>query len=89
MKWIKNHFKYTVHNIIGHPLSEITHLLGLARISDWIHEKSFPRGENSERDHEKLIAEFLRTSSIEYEKEFGDDDSYVRAALNLANQLHL
>ena len=42
-KTMKGHFRWTVHNIIGHPLSEIAHLFGLQRLSDWIHERTIPR----------------------------------------------
>jgi len=42
-KTMKGHFRWTVHNLIGHPLSEIAHLFGLQRLSDWIHERTIPR----------------------------------------------
>jgi len=42
-KTMKGHFRWTVHNIIGHPLSEIAHLFGIQRLSDWIHERTIPR----------------------------------------------
>lgn len=39
----KEHFKWSVHNIIAHPLSEIFWLLGFKRMSDWLHEISIPK----------------------------------------------
>ena len=37
-------FRYSLHNIIGHPLMEIFHLLGLKRLSSWIHDSTLPVG---------------------------------------------
>jgi len=39
---LNKHFAWTFHNLIAHPLSEIVHLVGLSRLSDWIHEASMP-----------------------------------------------
>jgi hypothetical protein len=39
-------FKWTIHNIVAHLLSEIFYLLGLQNISDIIHDSTIP-------DHEK------------------------------------
>ena len=36
-------FKYTVHNIVGHPLMEIFNLLGLKKAGSWIHDKTLPK----------------------------------------------
>ena len=35
-------FKYTLHNIIGHPMMEIFHLLGLEKAASWIHDATLP-----------------------------------------------
>ena len=33
---------WTFHNLIGHPLSEVAHLLGLQKLSNWIHDVTVP-----------------------------------------------
>ena len=38
----RRHFAWSVHNILSHPLSEIAWLLGLRRLSDWLHDASIP-----------------------------------------------
>ncbi len=35
-------FAWTLHNLVGHPVSEILYLLGFRRASDWIHESTIP-----------------------------------------------
>jgi hypothetical protein len=40
----KNHFRWSFHNLIAHPLSEIVWLLGFKKLSDKIHNKSIPNG---------------------------------------------
>lgn len=35
------YWKYTLHNLIGHPLSEVLHLLGLQKPSDYVHDVLF------------------------------------------------
>lgn len=39
--------KYTLHNLIGHPLSEIANLIGFDNLSRWIHDSTLPK-ENEE-----------------------------------------
>lgn len=50
MKTIINKFpdrlKWTIHNLIAHPLSEIFYLVGLYKLSDLIHDSTIP-------DHEE------------------------------------
>ena len=38
-------FKWSLHNIVAHPLSELMHLAGFARASDWIHDATVPEHE--------------------------------------------
>jgi len=38
MNRIKTHFLFSLHNLVGHPLMEVFHLLGLERASKWIHD---------------------------------------------------
>jgi len=35
-------FQWTVHNIVGHPLSELLYQFGLTDMSDTIHEATVP-----------------------------------------------
>lgn len=37
-----NHFKWTFHNLIAHPLSEILHIFGMTRIGNSLHDWSIP-----------------------------------------------
>jgi len=41
----KEHFKWSFHNLIAHPLSEIAYLVGLKKLSDSIHDNSIPKHE--------------------------------------------
>jgi len=36
------HFEYALHNLIGHPVYEILHLIGLEKAADWVHESTLP-----------------------------------------------
>jgi len=38
-------FRYTIHNMLGHPLMEIFYLLGMKQQAEWIHDSTLPRGE--------------------------------------------
>jgi hypothetical protein len=38
-------FRYTVHNLVGHPVSEILRLLGFRRASTWAHNITLPAHE--------------------------------------------
>ena len=43
-------FRWSFHNLIAHPLSEIAHLAGFGRLSDWIHDSTVPEdGEGTGR----------------------------------------
>ena len=35
-------FKWTLHNVVAHPLSELVHLIGFKRASGWIHDVTLP-----------------------------------------------
>lgn len=39
----REHFKWSFHNLIGHPLSEVAYLVGLKRLSHWIHNQTIPK----------------------------------------------
>lgn len=38
-------FRYTIHNVVGHPLMEIFYLLGLQAQAEWIHDVTLPKRE--------------------------------------------
>ena len=42
------YFKYTLHNIFAHPLSEIFHLLGFSKLSAKIHDETLPLDHDEE-----------------------------------------
>lgn len=47
------HFRWTFHNLIGHPLSEIIYLIGFKNLSEKIHNNTIPKqvkifGENND-----------------------------------------
>lgn len=37
------HFRWTFHNIIGHPLSEIVYIFGFKNLSNKIHNQTIPK----------------------------------------------
>ena len=43
-------FKWSIHNIIAHPLSEIVNLIGLTKLSNWIHNATLPELVEDESD---------------------------------------
>jgi hypothetical protein len=36
-------FKWTFHNLVAHPLSEVAWLFGMTKLSNWIHDASIPK----------------------------------------------
>lgn len=38
----KEHFKWSIHNLFAHPLSEIAYLLRMEKLSNWLHDSSVP-----------------------------------------------
>ena len=44
-------FKYTIHNVIGHPLMELFHLVGLERLASWIHDITLPSSWEEDYDN--------------------------------------
>ena len=40
---LRQHFRWTFHNIVAHPLSEIAHLLGASSLSTTIHDSTLPK----------------------------------------------
>jgi hypothetical protein len=48
LAWLPTHLQWAPHNILAHPLSELLHLVGLSRLSSWVHDVTIPhraRGE--------------------------------------------
>ena len=37
-----DHFRWSIHNLLAHPLSEIAWIFGFRKASDWLHDKSIP-----------------------------------------------
>ena len=40
---VRQHFRWTFHNLIAHPLSEIFHLFGASDLSNKIHDSTLPK----------------------------------------------
>ena len=38
------HFQWTIHNLVGHPVSECLHLVGLDKASKFVHDRTAPNG---------------------------------------------
>lgn len=38
-------FKWSLHNLVAHPLSEFMYLIGLEQASNWIHDATIPEHE--------------------------------------------
>jgi len=49
------HLRYTFHNLVGHPVMEILHMVGLKRWGVWVHEHTLPK---SERGYGQLARNF-------------------------------
>lgn len=47
-------FRYTVHNLVAHPLMEVLHLVGLSDLGDKIHDATLPwdHGESHNENNE-------------------------------------
>ena len=35
-------FKWTLHNVFAHPLSEVLHQVGLESAGNWVHDATIP-----------------------------------------------
>jgi hypothetical protein len=35
-------FSWSLHNFVAHPVSELLYLIGLERMSNWIHDVTVP-----------------------------------------------
>ena len=40
-------FKWTAHNIVAHPLSEVLFQLGCREAAEWVHDIPAPEGEDT------------------------------------------
>ena len=40
----REHFRWSIHNLLAHPASELAWLCGCKRLSDWLHHASLPNG---------------------------------------------
>lgn len=50
-------FRYTIHNVIGHPLMEIFSLLGMHRRATWIHDITLPSNWRQDYDNSWDVGE--------------------------------
>ena len=50
-------FRYTIHNIVGHPLMEIFYLLGMRRTAEWIHDSTLPKSWREDYDNSWDVGE--------------------------------
>ena len=41
-------FQWSLHNLVGHPLSEVCFQLGLEDLSAWFHDRTMPYGVGDE-----------------------------------------
>lgn len=46
------YFKYSIHNLIAHPLMEILHLIGLTEWGDKVHDWTLPSSHSQEEENE-------------------------------------
>ena len=47
-------FKWTLHNTVAHPLSELLYLVGLKDFGNWVHDITIPRRKpNTKKDSKK------------------------------------
>jgi hypothetical protein len=44
-----NLFKYTLHNLVGHPLMELCHLIGFNNLAETIHYATLPVSEQNKK----------------------------------------
>jgi hypothetical protein len=50
-------FKWTFHNVVAHPLSEVLFLVGATDLSKRVHDGSVPKDTTEDLDNEKLQAD--------------------------------
>ena len=43
-----NRFKYTIHNLVAHPMMEILYLLGFEELGNKIHDYTLPKTHNED-----------------------------------------
>ena len=48
LAWLPTHLQWAPHNLLAHPLSELLHLVGLSRLSSWVHDVTIPPRERGE-----------------------------------------
>ena len=45
------HFKYTLHNLVAHPLMEILHLCGWTELGNKIHDMTLPKERDTDENN--------------------------------------
>ena len=43
-------FRWTLHNVVGHPAAEVLKQVGLVRAADWIHDGTAPEAPSAPED---------------------------------------
>lgn len=38
----RGHLRWTLHNLLGHPIAELLHLVGLPTWGWWVHDRTLP-----------------------------------------------
>lgn len=44
-------FKYSIHNLLGHPIMEIFNILGFKKLSIWVHDITLPSDWQTDYDN--------------------------------------
>ena len=48
-------YKWTFHNLIAHPLSEVAYLLGKEELSEFIHDSTIPDKEDVNENINRIL----------------------------------
>ena len=48
-------FKWTLHNVVAHPLMEVVYLLGYSKLSEKIHELTIPDELDSQENINRIF----------------------------------
>jgi len=81
-------FKWSLHNIVAHPLSEIVYLIGFERASNWIHDITAP-DKMGDKEQQGVTDQKKWVVKIEYldEADRYNDDLCVKLPDELMKQL--
>ena len=60
---VRQHFQWTIHNIVAHPLMEVLHLVGFTELGDKVHRCTIPRKINIINFQNSSVGEDLKSTS--------------------------